>query len=247
MLKNRKPQSAGSTAYCSNCLVEKIDKDVKELRDTIQNSNPRQVKYQSAKTPVPVRFATIFNKDEKPVCRVDLLKHPNLMPNFAKPTQQMVHQENQSKRELASTESEEPDLPPCSDKYLSILKKVAKNNVVLNSDKPFVHKVDLRTKLIALVAGCTVGLGTSLTTDVDPRIGAITSGSAAIGSSVMALSEAGEEMRTFQKLNQPGINQNEQNKLIKKANKLKKNRLFQSAIYGSAVCYLGTEIVTYTK
>ncbi len=155
MLKNRKPQSAGSTAYCSNCLVEKIDKDVKELRDTIQNSNPRQVKYQSAKTPVPVRSAVVFNKEGKPVCRVDLLKHPNLIPNFAKPAEQMVYQASKSKRGLASVE-EDSELPPCTDKYFSLLKKVATNNVVLNSDKSHIRKTGLAKKAI-ITTVCILG------------------------------------------------------------------------------------------
>lgn len=135
MLKNRKPQSAGSNAYCSDCLVKDIDEDVAKLRDTLQQSNPN---YPTVKTPVPVRSAVVFNKDGKPICRVDLIKHPSLVPSFAKPAEQMVYQLNKSNRGLAATESEESDLPFCTDKHLKFLKHVAKNNVVINSDKPHV-------------------------------------------------------------------------------------------------------------
>ena len=36
---NRKPQSAGSTAYCSNCLVKNVDKNLQELQKALQVNN----------------------------------------------------------------------------------------------------------------------------------------------------------------------------------------------------------------
>ncbi len=248
MLKNRKPQSAGSTAYCSNCLVEKIDKDIDKLRKTIQESNPKLVKYPAVKTPVPVRFATVFNKDGKPICRVNLLKYPALMPNFAKPVEQMVYQANESKRGLASTE-EGSELPPCTDKYLHLLTTVAKNNVVLNSDKPPIHKAGLKENVVAGVAGCILGSVTSLATDIDTKIGVISSTFAGSGFLGVALGNSAEERLTIQELEKkrPWINRNKQNKLKEQISKLKKNRPVHSAMAGASFCYLGAEVVAYTK
>lgn len=98
----------------------------------------------------------MFNKDGKPVCRADLLKHPKLVPNFAKPsTDKMVHQTNQTKRKLASTKF---NLPSCPNKYLTLLKKTATKNVLINGDKPPIHK----TGFILPIA-CITGAATSLT------------------------------------------------------------------------------------
>ena len=157
MLKNRKPQSAGSTAYCSNCLVEEIDKDMAELRDTVQKASAHFVKNEAVKTPVEVRSVVVFDNDGKPVCSVDLSKHPELVPSFAKPSSdKMVHQASKSKRGLASVDDEFESLPPCTSKYLSELKKVAKNSVVINGDKSYMHKTSIRI-LGEVGAACAVG------------------------------------------------------------------------------------------
>ena len=159
MLKNRKPQLAGFGGYCSNCLVKNLDEDVEKLQNAIQESNSKLVKYQAVKTPVPVRFATVFNKDGKPVCRVDLLNYPELMPNFAKPSvDKTTYQASKSKRGLASVE-EDSELPPCTDKYLNQLKQIAKNNVVINSDKSPIHKTSWKRDLSIGGVACVLGIG----------------------------------------------------------------------------------------
>ena len=49
LLTNRRPQSAGSSVYCPDCLVSKIDKDVAIIKQTIENTNPGQVRSQMCK------------------------------------------------------------------------------------------------------------------------------------------------------------------------------------------------------
>ena len=67
MLKNRKPQSAGFRGYCSNCLLENMDKDIEQLKKVMHktavstNQNKRNTFLNQSK-------ATILSKlspDEK--------------------------------------------------------------------------------------------------------------------------------------------------------------------------------------
>ncbi len=46
MLKNRKPQAAGSTAFCSNCSVEN-DNDIDQIKKVMQKKNTRLVNNQA--------------------------------------------------------------------------------------------------------------------------------------------------------------------------------------------------------
>lgn len=58
MLKNRKPQSVGSAAFCTNCLVKSLgDKSAEQLRDTV-----RLVKHQ---TNYFRHIVNLYNKGEK--------------------------------------------------------------------------------------------------------------------------------------------------------------------------------------
>ena len=254
MLKNRKPQSAGSNAYCSDCLVKDIDEDVAKLRDTLQQSNPN---YQTVKTPIPVRSAVVFNKDGKPVCRVDLLNHPDLVPNFAKPAEQMVHQTNKSKRKLASTKSEETDLPPCSDKHLSLLKKVATNNIVVNSDKSHIHKTGwgkIATDISAAGAACFLGFRaySELRPNLPPK--SYPDADIAAAGAASALWYMGVRMREFdlkllQKEYAKGSNpsNNQKNTRKKMTNKLKRNRMANLVAASATFCYSATGMIMFFR
>lgn len=41
MLKNRKPQSAGSNALCSDCLMEKLDEDIEKIKNAMEKAKPK--------------------------------------------------------------------------------------------------------------------------------------------------------------------------------------------------------------
>ncbi len=231
---------SGSNAYCSDCLVKDIDEDVAKLRDTLQKSNPN---YQTVKTPIPIRFATVFNKEGKPVCRVDLLKHPDLMPNFAKPAEQMVYQASKSKRKLASV-AEEDVLPFCPDQHLSQLKKIAKNNIVINSDKPFVHKASLQTYLIAGGAVCVLGGTASRIIKLEQVMEAIFSSLSGVGFSGSAAIEH-SSIKSYNARPFDRMSKNIQKEVQKNIIQAKKSRLISLAAAIGSFCYAGTEIITY--
>lgn len=164
---NRTPQSAGFRGYCSDCLLKGLDKGIDQLRKTMQQANPQLVKDAVVKTPVPLRSAVIMNKKGKPVCRVDLLKHPELMPSFAKPRpSQIVHQARKTQRGLASV-AKKDDLPPCPDKYFSQIRKIAKNNVVVNGDKSHIRKVTWPVAIAICGLGISGYAGVNALTEKD--------------------------------------------------------------------------------
>ena len=237
MLKNRKPQSAGSTAYCSNCLVEKIDTDIDKLQRTIQQSNPSLVKYQAVKTPIEVRSVVVFDKNGDPVCHVDLLKHPDLIPDFAQPiSDKTVYQTNKSQRNLASVES---DLPPCTDKYLRSLKKIATNNVIVNGAKPYKHKTSFGKYIIA---PCALGIATSATPRIMKKKGIIETeisttnkmigAGAAFGTGAIMSALSTLEVDYLTRRGAP------EEQITKHVNRFAKGLVIATA----AVCYVGTEI-----
>ncbi len=152
----RKPQSAGFGGYCSTCLVGRLDEDLKELKNTIQKSNPNN--HPPVKTPIEARSAVVLDKNGDVICRVDFMEHPDLVPNFAKPiTQKMVYQKIIRSQRRPASVANESDLPPCTGKYLSQLKKVAKKNVVINGNESYIHKVKLKKNLAAGAAACFIG------------------------------------------------------------------------------------------
>ncbi len=208
--------------------------------------------YQSQIAQKPrVRFAITLDKNGDPICQVDLAEYPELVPNFAQlNTTNTAEQAHQLQQEPASI-IEGIDLPPCAGEYLNRLKHIAENNIVLNSDKPPIHKAGWKKNVVAGVAGCILGTGaTTLGTDMNPiiEIGSLITG---LSSSSIALTESVEAKITTQKLEktkkQPWINRNKQNKLKEEISKLKKYRPVQLAIAGVSLCYLGTGVVTYTE
>ena len=148
-LGNRRPQSAGFGGYCPTCITQNIDKDLAKLQSTLQKAS---------KQPPKVRYATIFNKEGKAICRVDLLKHPSLVPNFAKTKKHIVHQAKKFKRGLASEKSE---LPPCPQAYLNRLKQAANNNILINNTS-HIHKTSMGV-VAGLITACALGTLASTT------------------------------------------------------------------------------------
>ncbi len=237
MLKNKKLQSAGSTAYCSNCLVKNLDKDIDKLQRTIQQNNPILVKYQAVKTPIEVRSVIVFDKNGEPVCHVDLLKHPDLIPDFAQPSSdKTVYQTNKSQRNLASVES---DLPPCTEKYLKSIKKVATNNVVVNGAKPYKHKTSFGKYIIA---PCALGIATSATPRIMKKKGIIETeisttnkmigAGAAFGTGAIMSALSTLEVNYLTRRGAP------EEQITKHVNRFAKGLVIATA----AVCYVGTEI-----
>ncbi len=159
MLKNRKLQSAGFGGYCSNCLVKNLDEDVEKLQNAIQESNSKLVKYQAVKTPVPVRSAVMLDANGKVICHINLLKYPDLVPDFAKlDIKKTAYQVAKSQRKLASV-AKGSNLPSCTGKYLRQLRRLAKKNIVLNSDQSPIHKSGWKTDSTVGVAACVLGIG----------------------------------------------------------------------------------------
>lgn len=142
---NRKPQLAGFRGYCSNCLLKDLDKDVHQLRGAIKQSHPSVVHNQGDETFISVRSAVVFDKEGKSVCHIDLLKHTQLVPSFAKlSANKIVHRvaNNKFQRRLASVE-EKSTLPTCTTQYLGLLKRTAKHGMIVDGDKSPIHKVNI--------------------------------------------------------------------------------------------------------
>lgn len=245
---NRKPQSAGSNALCSDCLIDDIDKGIARLQDALRKSNQKQVKYPTVKTPVFVRSAVVVNKEGKPVCRVDLLKHPALMPSFAEPTSNnMVYQTSKSKRKLASAKSEESDLPPCPDKYLGLLKKTAKNNFVVNSNKSHIHKSSVKN--ITTGAVCLLGASANFVDSIlskDNDFAVAFMGLMAVGAEAESNRLSQELVKTETRLQKKWIT-GSANEILDLSEKMKMERIKKFLTRAAAVmgaCYLGTEAVT---
>ena len=143
---SRKLQSASFGGYCPECLVNNIDEDIAELNNLIKL--PKSIS---------MNQVIIFDKEGKPVCTVDLRKHPDLVPNFGKLNKkEIVQNKTNTNRQPASLE--EFKLPPCSKEYLAQLKKVTKSNATINGKKSHIHKTG-GLKAATVGISCLVGVG----------------------------------------------------------------------------------------
>ena len=148
---SRKPQAAGFGGYCPTCVVKNIDKDLVALQKTFQN-----VKHDYHKNPKPVDQVIMFDKKGKPVCYVDLHKHPELLPHVMKLNKkEMVQVRNKQDRRPASTE--DLKLPMCTGEYLAQLKKAAKSSVTVNGKKSHLHKTGILSAFLYCVTGAAIG------------------------------------------------------------------------------------------
>ena len=245
MLKNRKPQSTGSTAYCSNCLMEEVDSDIKDLKKIIKVSNPQLAKNQVVKTPVPVRSAVVFNKEGNPVCRVDFSEYPDLVPSaLQKPvSDNLVHYTKKHKRGLASVEN---DLPECSGKYLSMLKKIAIDNVVVNSDdKSHIHKTGAATTGRAVIGASICFLSGGIPFFMDKEKSYPTAGTAIAGTTgVVSSGSAVHQSRKLKKavvVIEDILSKGWRKKHYDKLSKVQRNKLLSLAVAIGSFCYLGAE------
>ena len=146
----RRPQSAGFREHCEKCLLQSLDSDLGVLHSTL-----KQVKTSKTKKTGPVRSVVAINEKGEQVCKVDLLKHPGLVPDFAKlRKKKFAYQQKSSDRRPASLTEE---LPECSPEYLNVLRKMAHNNVVVNGSHPYKKKASWQKP----VAACSVGILTA--------------------------------------------------------------------------------------
>ena len=119
---------------------------------------------------VEVRSAVIFNKNGEPVCRVDLLNYPDLIPNFAQfSADKTTYQARNFQKELDFELQEGIDLPACADKYLVRLKEIATSNIVVNSEASHIHKTGWG-RAAGVAAACATGIGVSMKADIDSKI-----------------------------------------------------------------------------
>ena len=130
-------EAAGLNTYHSTYLLENLNTDAQKIE---------------------VQSAFVFNKDGESVCHVDLLKHPNLIPIFAKSTEQTVYQASKSKMEPVSM-SKKLNLPTCSGKYLNYFKIIANSTAVFGSSKSYIYKTTLWKDILIGVAVCATGAG----------------------------------------------------------------------------------------
>ncbi len=195
---------------------------------------------------VEVRSAVIFNKNGEPVCRVDLLNYPDLIPNFAKlSTDKTAYQARSFQKELDSGLQQGIDLQPCADKYLVRLKEVATSNVVVNSETSHIHKTGWG-RAAGVAAACATGIGVSMKTDIDSKKKITGASIIEIFSIVAALSTNDEMTQATEELKRtkkgPWINPNEQRILKNKISKSKKSKTISLAIAIGSICYLIPEM-----
>ena len=167
----RKPQSAGFREYCANCILP-ADKDLKLLQDTIKKAHSgwgKPVIHKAgggAKNKVLVRSVVVLDKDKKPLCRVDLLKHPDLVPDFATlHKKKFAYHTNKPARHPASLKK---DLPDCEAKYLKTIRR-AKQSRVLGASS-YKHK----TGYVTWAGSCLFGTVLSYFTPHHEALGTTT-------------------------------------------------------------------------
>lgn len=198
---------------------------------------------------VEVRFATVLDATGNPICQLDLLEYPDLVPSFAVLSTEEVTNINSQSQQNMSTATQELQLPSCTDKYLNLLKEVAINNTVLNSDKPPIHKASW--KIPAVLAACLIGQVSSQVINIDQGIETGLSSLSGIVSSVFTsaehinIKEANKELELTKKY--PNLYSERRKRLQESIGKLKKSRLTKLAIAIGSFCYAGTEIITYNK
>ena len=234
---NRKPQAASFGGYCPECLIKNIDLDLANLQNTIQKTKP-----QNRQEKVPVRYVTVLDKSGKPVCRVNLQQHPDLVPSFAKLEKPQMVEHKKFKRSLASVGTGFK-LPNCNAKYLNQLKKIAKNNVVVNGNQA----TKVAWPLIAAggVAACALGISASkamsnVTRDMD-FVTSFAAYAAIEGRSAQLALRLKQQFKVIKGLVKAG-NLKTAAPIQKLSHAFKHPLTAMAGIVGSA-CFIGTEIV----
>ncbi len=216
-------------------------------------ANNEILQYSADKTRIPVRSAIVLDKKGTPVCHIDLINHPDLVPNFAKLSNTKTsHPTNEFDQEISSI-ARQLDLPSCPDQYLNQLRQVAKNNIVLNNnDKSHIHKSAWK-----YVAGgfavCALGAGSrhAMTDNEHTSYPTNKGATAAVVGASSAVSSAHfsyqfEQVRKHIRDDWPedSIERNRKiNKLVTKLGRLHGNILFSMATMIGSICYTVTDAV----
>ena len=208
--------------------------------------------YQSAETTIQVNSAIVLDEEGKPICYVDLIKHPDLVPDFATLSiKNSIHPTNESEQAISSA-TETLNLPSCPNKYFNSLKEIATNNIVLNSDKSHIHKARLKYAA-GIVAACALGAGSRYAMTDNEHISyptnkgataAVVGGSSAAASA--HFSYQFEQMNAHIREDWPedSTEKNRKiNKLVTKLGKLHGKWLFSMATMVGSTCYFITDVI----
>ena len=170
---HRRPQSiAGFRTHCADCVLQGriVDHDIKALQQTIQDVGKGP--YSEKDKKIQARFVVVVDQTGRRVCRLDLFKHPGLVPPFVKTKAHRLAKRRPplAPRKPASL-SDKDHLPYCKGDALSYVKKITKNHKLL--DRPlYQQKTGWVSKTLGMVASCAVGIGAAIQTE-EARHGAV--------------------------------------------------------------------------
>ena len=207
--------------------------------------------YQSAET-IQVNFAIVLGEEGTPVCYVDLMKHPHLVPNFATLSTKTTTDPVDESQQKTTAVTQKRNFPPCTDRYLNHLKELATNNIVLNSDKSHIHKSAWQYGVMGVF--CVLGISSYFAmsnneenTSYPTNKGAV----AAIVGAGSAVSSAHfsyqfEQIRKHIRDDWPEdpIKKDRNiSKLVTKLGRLHGNMMFSMAMMTGSICYTVTDAV----
>ncbi len=210
-----------------------------------------------AEMTVPVNSAVVLDKSGKIVCLVNLLKHSDLVPNFATLSTKIIADLTSEPQQKTTTITQKLNFSPCTDEYLTHLKYIATNNIVPNSGRSPIHKSSWSGYVTSGVAVCTSGVGIYLAmndTKNTPTAGAVASANMSIGFFLLSNGSYKETKilekklsTTFDKLLYDNLISSELadiEDIEKDIRKLRKDmKIFIAATIGT-FCYAATELLT---